>query len=188
MLNRQATRTEITLESAMMNRRSFPFIAVALAVCCCLVSAGRKPGENAGNSPPRSAEKKALEEFNSLIGGWRGVGQPKRNSTRGAWIESAEWVWDFSKKGVAVRYVVEKGRLLQSARLTYDTKRRQYVLTAMLADKVERTYRGLLEKGGKLVLVSDPDNEGKSYRLTVTRLRPTWRRSATRRLSGSTTL
>jgi YHS domain-containing protein len=114
-------------------------------------------------------QKQALEKFNSLIGGWRGVGMPRRGSRRGAWIETAEWVWDFGKHGVAIKYVVKNGKQLQSARLTYDPKAKQYALTAQFADKTTRTYKGRL-KEKKLLLVSAPDKDGAAFRITVTRL------------------
>jgi YHS domain-containing protein len=143
----------------------------AFAVCAAgLLAAGfANPTPKPAVKADRAAQKQALEEFNSLIGGWRGVGMPRRGSRRGAWIESAEWVWDFSKHGVAIRYVVKDGKQLQSARLTWDLRAKQYELTARFADKTSRTYKGRLNKT-KLFLVSDPDKDGATYRITVTRL------------------
>ena len=46
-------------------------------------------------SPNVAAQKAGLSEFNGLVGGWRGVGQPRRGSNVGAWTETSEWVWHF---------------------------------------------------------------------------------------------
>lgn len=139
---------------------------LCLGWCLCLLAAPDQP-----RTPEQKATSQtALEEFNDLIGGWRGTAQPQRNSTRGAWAETAEWVWDLKTEGnVAIRYVIDKGQALQSARLTYDPEHKTYLLVAMLPDKSERTYRGKLEEK-KLVLLSDKDAAGKIHRITVTRL------------------
>ena len=143
----------------------------AFVVCAAgLLAAGfANPAPKPAVNSDQAEQKKALEEFNTLIGGWRGVGMPRRGSRRGAWIESAEWVWDFSKDSVAIRYVVKNGKQLQSARLTYKPKTKQYEMTALFADKTSRTYKGRLSKT-KLVLLSDAGKDGAAYRMTVTRL------------------
>src|SRR5687768_15526493 len=68
------------------------------------------PETEAANADPSDDAQSALESFNDLIGEWRGVGMPKRGSQAGAWIESAEWVWDFQEKTPAIRYDVKKGQ------------------------------------------------------------------------------
>ncbi|MGE5191690.1 MAG: hypothetical protein ACM3U2_04255, partial [Deltaproteobacteria bacterium] len=45
-----------------------------------------KPGQGAQEN--RAAIQEALAELNPLVGGWRGVGQPVRNSNKGSWSES----------------------------------------------------------------------------------------------------
>lgn len=145
--------------------KRFPLaVVVALAFSAAIASDDAKTPEKPGANV---AEQSALEEFNSLIGGWRGVGMPRRNSTRGAWIETAEWRWDF-QDGAAIVYDVKKGRLLQSARVTFDPKTKEYVLAARFAGDAKRTYRGKLQND-KLTAVSKPD-DGNEYRMTVRRL------------------
>lgn len=142
-------------------------VALILGVSLTAVNTSTVPRKKA-DAKSLAVQKQALQEFNSLIGGWRGVGMRRRNSTRGAWIETAEWVWDF-KHGVAVRYEVQKGRLLQSARVTYDPDRKEYVIAAEFAGKVKRTYRGKLQ-GNKLTAVSRPDKHGNTFRMSVRKL------------------
>lgn len=123
-------------------------------------------GEKAAD---RDAAKTALSEFNSLIGGWRGVGMPQRNSRKDAWIETAEWVWDFRNDSTALRYDVKNGKLLESALVTWDAKSKQYQVDAKLTGDVKRTYEGKL-KGTELILESKADTDDNVHRMTVTRL------------------
>ena len=42
------------------------------------------------------ADKAALAPLQVFIGGWKGVGQPKRGSAAGSWTEQADWAWQFA--------------------------------------------------------------------------------------------
>lgn len=114
-------------------------------------------------------QKQALAEFNSLIGNWRGVGMPRRGSRKGAWSETAEWVWQFGKDSVAIDYKIEKGKLLQSARVTFDPVRKLYSLTGTFTDKTRRSYEGRRQKR-KMFFQSKPNDDGYIHLLTVTRV------------------
>jgi YHS domain-containing protein len=110
----------------------------------------------------------ALSKFDSLIGGWRGVGQEKRNSARGSWQETAEWVWDVRKTDVALVYTVTGGKVLESGRLTFDQDSDQYTFVATLADKSRRTYVGKFdEKEQKLTVATKPESGSESHQLTI---------------------
>jgi YHS domain-containing protein len=115
----------------------------------------------------RASIQDALSEFNSLVGGWRGVGQPSRNSNKGSWIESAEWVWEIKKEHVGLRYAVKNGKQLASGLLTWDPKSKDFVLEATLPDKSQRTYTGKLS-GTKLTLQSPADPNGSVHQIVVT--------------------
>lgn len=110
-----------------------------------------------------------LEQFNSLIGEWRGIGQPRRGSNRGAWRQTGEWVWDFKDEGVAILYRVTDGKLLTVARLTFDPENNLYVLEMTTPEEQERRYQGRL-KDRKLTLEAEPDADGITHRLTITLL------------------
>src|SRR5262249_6799648 len=90
----------------------------------------------------RAAAQEALAELNPLIGGWRGVGLPIRNSNKGSWSETAEWIWEIKKDRVGVRYNVKEGKHLATALVTWDPENEDFVLEATLPDKSERTYTG----------------------------------------------
>jgi YHS domain-containing protein len=114
--------------------------------------------------------KEALASFHDLIGEWRGVGMPRRGSQVGAWIESAEWVWDFQEKAPVLRYDVKKGQLLVSARLTWNPEQKHFHLKASLPNDTTREYTGQLDETKKLVLEAPADVKGTSHRITVTQL------------------
>jgi YHS domain-containing protein len=117
-----------------------------------------------------NAQKAALAGFNPLIGKWRGIGQPRRGSSQGAWQEEAAWIWDFADQGVAVRLDVAQGKLLKTARITYSTIDKEFTAHVTTPKDEQLVYHGKPDEDGKIVLVSDPDESGDVHRLTVTRL------------------
>jgi YHS domain-containing protein len=117
----------------------------------------------------RAQARAALEEFNALIGGWRGVGQPKRNSSKDAWTETGEWVWEISKSDASLHFTVKEGKLLHAGVLTYDIAKKRYTFAATLPDKSKRTYSGTLA-GKKLALETEPDDSGKVHQIVLTLL------------------
>jgi YHS domain-containing protein len=118
---------------------------------------------------PKSVAKEQLGKLNAVVGGWRGVGQPIRGSNKGAWTETAEWVWDLSKDKVALKYVVTEGKGITSASLGWDAAAGKYVLVATLPDGGAREYRGMWEKE-RLVLESAADDAGAVHQVVVTPL------------------
>lgn len=142
-----------------------------LVAVCFIAIAGLLPGAGkpVSDAKSKAAQQAALEKFQSLIGGWRGVGMPKRGSARGAWFETADWVWEFKGGKVGIRYTVKNGRFLRDALLTFNPEANSYKLDATLPGNKRRTYSGQL-KDNKLVLQSKPDRQGDVYRMTVTRL------------------
>lgn len=142
-----------------------------LALVWTALQAEEKPAPiGTSTDADRVAAREALELLNPLIGEWRGVGQIQRNSAKGSWKEMGDWVWQLSKKdAAAIRYDVQDGKYLTSALLTYDPRKKTYVLLATLADKSERRYEGKLSDK-KLILESAADADGKVHQLQVTQL------------------
>lgn len=145
-----------------------------LCVSLLLLCAAGAQGEPASQAAPESQKdaqtvKQALAEFNSLIGGWRGVGMIKRNSRKGAWSENAEWVWKFKPGSTSIAYEITDGKFLKSASLSYDPEQKHYQLATVLPDGTSRDYTGSLSKD-TLVLESTPDSEGAIYRMSIRRL------------------
>ncbi|RPI89969.1 MAG: hypothetical protein EHM42_02120 [Planctomycetaceae bacterium] len=159
---------------------------VCTALCALIVtplhqpvSAQTAPETSSENSPKtarpepkpdcRASQLAALEDFNSLIGNWRGVAQPQRGSNKGSWSESAEWVWELSKHSAAIRYNVTEGRQFTSGLLTFEPDEELYVFDGTLPDQTQRRYRGTLA-GNKLTLESEPDDAGLRHQIVITRL------------------
>lgn len=134
-----------------------------------LATVDAEPPKSDATPGTAASPKEALAKFNSLIGGWRGVGQPRRGSNRGAWSEKAEWVWEFGDDSVAIRYDVSDGKLLESGRLTYDPDTKQYRMSVVTPDDHKQTYTGNLSDN-RLTLVSDVDEQGEVHRISVTLL------------------
>jgi YHS domain-containing protein len=151
---------------------SFAVLATAIAVAAPADDKSKagesKPDPSAAES--RSASQEALGELNTLIGGWRGTGQPVRSSTKGSWTETAEWIWEIKKDHVGIRYVVTGGKLLVSALITWDLETKKYHLEATLPDKSKRDYAGALA-GNKLTFESPADAAEDVHQIVVTLLR-----------------
>lgn len=107
----------------------------------------------------RAASLDALQQLGDLVGEWRGVGRPKRNSTSGAWFEKGEWIWEIKKERVGLRYNVKDGKQIVTALLTFDPAKREYQLDATFDDKSNRRYAGKFADN-RLTLVSLPNPEG----------------------------
>jgi YHS domain-containing protein len=147
------------------------FLVVPMALLA-IAEERAKPAESK-RSPTdketRAAIQEALAEFNPLVGGWRGVGQPVRNSNKGSWTETAEWIWEIKKEHVGLRYSIKDGKQLTSALLTWDPQEKGFVLVAQLPDESERTYTGKIS-GNKLTLQSPADADGNVHQIVVTQL------------------
>ena len=63
----------------------------------------------------RETAIEVLRPLGTLIGEWKGVGQPKRGSNAGAWSEKAVAAWRFEPKAVDLVMSLEPGQLYQSA-------------------------------------------------------------------------
>jgi YHS domain-containing protein len=146
-------------------------LAAAIVFGSVLAGVAQKPtAPRSGDSHSKPhAAKEALAQLNSLIGGWRGVGQPRRGSAAGSWKETAEWVWDFRQSAPAIRYDVTDGKLIKSARFTFDEQTGLFRATVTLPDGATRDYEGRLADD-RLVLDSKPDAKRDVHRMTVTRL------------------
>jgi len=129
----------------------------------------------------QTSAKDALKRFNPLIGGWRGVGQPRRGSAAGAWSEKANWTWQFGKsrkpdkgnpqtssaESVTIRFQAPSSKLIVDGQFRYAPTTGLFMLEATMADKSKRLYTGKPTVGGALVLESRADKSGHVHRLTI---------------------
>jgi hypothetical protein len=149
--------------------RISPPRTAALFVCATMLCGAMAAAFEPLADEARREAQEALSEFNSLIGEWRGVGQPRRGSNQGAWRQNAEWVWDFEPESVGVRYAVSDGKLVNTARVTWDAAAKEYVLSLSTPESEQRVYRGRKD-GERFVLTSAADDDGLTHRVTITQL------------------
>ena len=125
------------------------------------------PQKNSKES--RAAVQEALAPFNSLIGGWRGSGQVRRGSTRGAWRETGTFVWKFGGGKVGIEYQVKDAKHIGTGLLSWDPAKKEFTMDAVFDDDSKRAYRGKLEKK-VLTLISEPDKDEIVSRVTLRQL------------------
>jgi len=125
--------------------------------------------DDASAAKTREAQQKSLQSFASLIGEWRGVGQPKRGSNRDAWIEKTEWIWDFSKSDVSILGKIQKGKLAKSIRIRTSTNEKEYVVELESPGGEVTKFKTKVD-GKKVIGESAAGDDGYVRRMTITQL------------------
>jgi hypothetical protein len=115
----------------------------------------------------RRADQQALEPLGMLIGQWRGVGQPQRGSTKGAWIEQSDWAWQFEGGGAALVFSAPESKSLTSGALTRGEKEGEFHLNAKTAAGESVRYVGRQNEDGSLSLTAAKAPEDAPARVTI---------------------
>lgn len=139
------------------------FVLLLAVACSSFVS-----GDDVAKTTPAN-EREALARFNDLIGGWKGTGQIKRNSTQGAWRETSEFIWKIDKKTSAIEYKVKDGKHLKSGLLSWDAASKQFKLVAEQPDGTKVEHFGKFEDSA-LALESKPNADGTVSKITIRQL------------------
>ncbi|WP_435020589.1 hypothetical protein TA3x_001913 [Tundrisphaera sp. TA3] len=121
---------------------------------------GDAPQSSAEASASRRADQAALKEYGSLVGTWKGTGQPKRGQSKGAWTEGATWAWKLAPDAAALAVEFEKGKYLRSAVLRPGKGPGSFRLDATLADGSAREFTGQGEAGKPLILRAEQARGG----------------------------
>lgn len=145
------------------------FLAVSVVVTLGVGSARSAEGPAGG----RLEAQAALKPYGTLVGKWRGTGQPERGKTKGAWREEAAWSWKLSKETAALEATIEKGKYLKSVVLRPGPQPKTYSLDAVLADGSTRTFRGADNGKKALVLAAEGAAGSGVRRITLTPLHET---------------
>ncbi len=114
----------------------------------------------------RRAGQRGLEPFNDWVGSWRGVGQPKRGSNKGAWTEKADWEWKIDKESASMQIEIKDGKQFQAGNLSYQPDQKKFRFVATLPGDGSRTYVGERGEEGKVILTSSDEQTKDQYRLT----------------------
>ena len=93
-----------------------------------------------------------LQEIQELIGQWKGVGQLKRGSTTGGWIEESLWEWKFGKQESVLVYKSPKGKFVKELKVSFENE--TYIARGLNADGEKIELQGSRDDSGKLVLVN----------------------------------
>ncbi len=139
-----------------------------LLMCLCLLMA--QPGHSQEQVAKNVEEsKQALSKLGNFIGEWRGTGQERRGSTKGAWREEGEFVWDFSTAVPAIKYVVVDGKHVTQSRITWNGNDNLFEMKLTTPENVEQAFSGTWEND-KLQFTSTGTNETATQRITFTPL------------------
>lgn len=119
------------------------------------------------DSNPLEADKEALSGLQAYIGQWKGVGQPRRGSTKDAWIEQADWAWKFSDKRAAIAFECPQGKIYKSGELRPGQIQGEYRFIGTLPDgKTQEELTGA-EKDGELTLSANEPKAGRPAKITL---------------------
>jgi len=97
--------------------RRFAFAGTATVLALTVTAALSAGGSDADPAAGRHADQTALAPFGSFVGGWKGVGQLRRGSTKGAWIEESDWAWHFDGPHAALVFETPKNKYYTAGRL-----------------------------------------------------------------------
>ena len=117
-------------------------------------------------SAPILKKRESLGKLQNYIGEWRGVGQPKRGSTKDSWVEKSGWAWNFAAGDVALQFNSADAKFFRSATLRPGAKADEYELTAKTATGAEIKYAGPLGPEG-LILIAAKQVEGAPSRVSI---------------------
>lgn len=121
----------------------------------------------------RAADQKALQPLAGLVGTWRGVGQPTRGSTKGAWRESADWAWKLGKDSARLELKLDGDKYVDALRIAPGPKTGTFAAEAVLKSGATRTFAGTFNDRKQLVLTDENAAKDTPSRLTLSPLHDT---------------
>ena len=123
-------------------------------------------GSAAAEEPSQiESDRRALAGAQTLVGNWRGVGQPKRGSSQGAWTEEAQWSWHFADGRAELVGTVTGGKYFDELRIQPGAKADELVLVAQSkgqgdAAKKSQRFAGSRGEDGLVFTAAEPQGEG----------------------------
>ncbi|MCA9065633.1 MAG: TRASH domain-containing protein [Planctomycetaceae bacterium] len=114
-----------------------PFVVFGFLLRTPVTPAVSQDADRAAQKTPTDrmqdrAAIEALRAFHVLVGDWRGVGQPRRGSRSGAWIETTTGRWDFAGASPSILLTSPDGKQFRriSIQPTEDHKAKMVLETA----------------------------------------------------------
>ncbi len=115
----------------------------------------------------RQQERESLSQLQVLVGAWRGVGQPRRGSSRDSWIENAVWQWSFDDDRPSLKFESPQGRFYRHGRIiALDNQQFQLDATRAEGDHIDQ-FRGSLDKDEQLTLLATKNGTGPVARVSI---------------------
>ncbi len=141
-----------------MNRASLMILAGAVCVLLAKLSGIGRAADKPADLSKRDAiasDKKALSPLQPLVDEWKGVGQPRRGSSQGAWSEESTWAWHFSDEHAELVGTIEHGHYFTTLRLRAGDKLDHYQLVATpTGGKDEVRFDGTRGADGQLLFTA----------------------------------
>jgi YHS domain-containing protein len=140
--------------------RPLAWISLLLGPAITPCFAAEQP--DAKKSDSIATDKKALAAFQPYVGEWKGVGQPRRGSSQGAWTEESQWAWRFNGGHAELAAQLAHDPYFSALRLQAGERAGQFRLIATPAGgkddaKDEARFDGAVGSEGQLVLTAAGD-------------------------------
>jgi hypothetical protein len=114
-----------------------------------------------------AADKRALSPLQPYVGGWRGVGQPKRGSNQGAWTETCEWNWQFEDGRAALVARLDHDKYFASFRVQPAERPSRFeVLATPTGDSKSQRFAGAIS-GGVLTVADENAPTDRVARISI---------------------
>ena len=113
-------------------------------------------------SRSRADDQEALTPLQEFVGTWRGVGQLRRGSNEGSWIEESDWAWSFPDGGAALAFRSPESKYFAEGTLLPGGEAGTFRLVCRTPgdEAKEAVYSGKLDDDGRLVLVAEAADDG----------------------------
>lgn len=139
-------------------------MSLRFVVCALALSTLLADGDASSVS---ESQREALGRLQSYVGQWRGVGQVRRGSRNGAWIETADCAWDLSNVDAALEIKSPKAKFFPTMRFESSRKENAYRMVGLKKDGAKTVYEGKLDNDGVLHLDATTSVDGLPDRLQI---------------------
>lgn len=118
--------------------------------------------------PVRHTAQTALKPLTAFVGEWRGVGQVKRGSARGAWSEKVNARWQFNDESRSVLLESKGGKQFSQIEFGFDEATQKLTLTQRQGDTVRKYSANVPTDDDKsLVFLTAANDSGMTFRCTL---------------------
>lgn len=152
----------------MSTRLLQPFVFLILGLVVGAVVAAAAPEATKNDAGP--AADPALQPLQDFVGKWKGVGQVRRGSTQGAWIEESDWRWDFKKGHASIVFAAPQSKHLVEGKITAaaGSNPPKLTLTAKTAGGATIEYAGVRDsEDDSVTFTNDDAPEGAPQRVVL---------------------